>query len=707
MTQQPNRQEVGYILLEECEVLIDDRTCRSSTRPYSKNPESGVWYDVDLQSTPEIHQGKGASEFPNGSSSDACDLVLRPCANFEAVSDQSINNEKQDSSKCTIMWKSATEILPFNGLLSEMIINSSSILTSSNENSNSQGTDAAASAPKKDYASSQEHESKTNENIANNTSPTSSKTRSDASLLAGLAVEINRQGHLFTRQKDDLHSSSTHDKAGGIIASKGGSIIEGGNLRFLQIENASIMFLEEKPIQESHMNSHFVGEKNEESSSASTLHPCEKLMRMRASFLITFSLPVRGCNNGSLHIDERNNTNNSQTMGENFVSSSKEKAKARIKDTILSSAYQLLGSIIRCDWNHLENRVKNIQQCAVAQRNLDKPASSDRASSLLSQNDQYNSPKDGRAIPLRETTSSRPEQQHHSRQSFFPASLSVEELYVRISGASKHFGSEMRENSTHNKLNASTFTNRAGYSPAINTTCDSTFSRMSKTLEEDVVGIFHLPKDVIVTSIATYLRARSLHALRSTNRRMYKALCTVVPGLKLQLFRHQIRSLEWMERRERHCITEAEVIRKREGSNQASPTTADSFLREGEAVCGGDYHRAITGGETILLAPRPNDKGRDKQELLRFDSKTGTPVMMANTEIKTNTSLLNHCSRRAARGGLVCPLRSLHFEYFLNVLYNNFSHIFCVHQLCDDPGLGKCIRQIDYEREHTYYIGAD
>ena len=135
--------------------------------------------------------------------------------------------------------------------------------------------------------------------------------------------------------------------------------------------------------------------------------------------------------------------------------------------------------------------------------------------------------------------------------------MNVGELYERISGASKYFDQDTLEEG--NGSNA--------------------IDNADATTEN--VQFLDLPEDIISTSIAPYLRAPSLHALRVSNRKMYKCLRANVPGLKLKLFQHQIRSLEWMEIRERQCITEDDVLCRHNND------TSDYFLHGGESVCGG------------------------------------------------------------------------------------------------------------------------
>jgi len=468
------RQEVGFLLLEECEVLC------SST--YSTT--AGVWYNIDIQSGTNLTNdidGHNDCEFA------PCDLVLRPSS--------TTTNDINDNNN---ILSNANEILPFNGLLSEMSINEVDI------NGNS-----------------------------------STSRRSDASLLAGLCIEIDAQADVFEQQKSDLDEEN-----------------DSMHLRQLRAANVQIMFWE---------SNHSAFDMSKDSYDSNSEDNIEELVKMKASMLVTFSLPIQPDNVGSeIHTSGRNKSKKKTT-----------------KSKMLSSGLQLIGSVIRCDWNYLATNMNKLQQKALITKK-----------------------KDDKLVI----------------KPFFPSSMNVEELYERISGAGKHDTEGTQE------LNGSSMSSQ--------TSCTNNFSSSSS------LAFLNLPIDIISTSIASYLRAPSLHALRVTNRKMYKIMRPIVPGLKLKLFQHQIRSLEWMEMRERRCITEGDVVRRKTKSVA------------GEAACGGDYHRAVTGGATVLLSTKPDYVEGYTNESFRFDSISGCKVQIP-TQSKT----------KCARGGL----------------------------LCDDPGLGKTI----------------
>lgn len=453
MTKQSYRWEVGYILLEECEVLcVDPAKSDQAAKCASNAASAAVWYEVDLRTGDGSTNGVDKDQQDNLElPDDGCDLILQPIPPSDCSDGKHLS------------WTNANALIPFNGLTSEIPIDESR-----------------------------------------------KKRRSDASLLVGLAVEINNQAHQF--QQETLQCGGANPESG-----------ESLHLRHLTMENAQIMFWGNgEPI-----NSQSIDKNGEYDSSMRT--------RKKASLLITFSLPKQAYSNNP------NPLSSEERLKE--MQSKKTKPKSKLK--MLSSAYQLVASIIRCDWNNLDRTMKLLQHKALSATSVS-------------------------VEPANSTGSTR----------FFPESLKVEELYARISGASKHFNGE------NHQL-------RKAYKPA-NASSDGNenvlVTEMHATKPADFLD---LPSDIIATSISTYLRPKSLHALRVTCQKVYSSLREVVPGLKLKLFQHQVTSLEWMELRERQCITEGELL-----CNQQE--------RGCEVVSGGDYHRAVSGGATVLLAPRPN-----------------------------------------------------------------------------------------------------
>lgn len=467
------RREVGYVLLEECEVII---LIDNNDKP--RLPEQPVWQNVELQS-------------PSSSENDNhCDLPT------DLVHRELVLRQENDTT-----LRSGFAISPFNGVLSE--ITATQII-----NSLSPGEQQDSSEKRR---------------------------RSDASLLAGLALEINNQSLANQKHNENADERRTSD-----------------DLRFLQMETAKIIFQADK--------AEFDNEKKMDTNCAHR--------KIRASFLITFSLPIQynaeiGTGNESMILGKKN----------------------------LSTAFQLIGSIIRCDWENLDARMKKL---------------------------------------IFSTT--RDDDRSVTTKPFFPLELTVENLYDRISGAS-HFGGDYEPNNQQQ----------------VNST--------NALLRSGILGI---PEEIVRTSIAPFLKARSLHSLRLTSRRMYTRLQSVVPGLKLKLFHHQIRSLEWMEIRERRCITEEDFLYS---SNNASMIGA--MLNDGESVCGGDYHRSVTGGASVKLCTRrPNSSNNEVAKAYRFDALSGSSIDMTQFTNEHSKWLPSHLrSTKSARGGL----------------------------LCDEPGLGKTV----------------
>ena len=199
--------------------------------------------------------------------------------------------------------------------------------------------------------------------------------------------------------------------------------------------------------------------------------------------------------------------------------------------------------------------------------------------------------------------------------SIFPPKTTLEELYARIRGASL---------------------------PEVASCAAMSLEDCTDNQTMHIAGDLTLPEELLQSKLAPYLRAKSLHNLRSTCRYLYSILNSVVPGMQLALFPHQVRSLHWMRRREEHHTTDDDVMNF--GPNN---TGVDEVIH-------GDVFRSVTSGGIISVAPR-----RRKGSFWQINSWTGVCSLdYRKQRIKT----VARC-RNVARGGL----------------------------LCDDPGLGKTI----------------
>jgi len=199
--------------------------------------------------------------------------------------------------------------------------------------------------------------------------------------------------------------------------------------------------------------------------------------------------------------------------------------------------------------------------------------------------------------------------------SIFPPRTTLEELYARIRGASL---------------------------PEVASCAAMNLEDRTDNQTMHIAGDLNLPEEVLQSKLAPYLRAKSLHNLRSTCRYLHSVLNSVVPGMKLALFPHQVRSLHWMRLREEHHAKDDDVMNL--GPNNT----------EVDEVIHGDVFRSVTSGGIVSLAPR-----RRKGSFWQINSWTGVCSLdYRKRRIKT----VARC-RNVARGGL----------------------------LCDDPGLGKTI----------------
>lgn len=179
----------------------------------------------------------------------------------------------------------------------------------------------------------------------------------------------------------------------------------------------------------------------------------------------------------------------------------------------------------------------------------------------------------------------------------FPPRLSMEELYRRI--RTSHFDHEQSRMNLDRQLS------------------NQPSARLAK-----------LPRDILVRRLAPFLSARDLDSIRGTCSYFHGLLEGVVPGLNLQLYRHQHSSLVWMRDRERHELIEADCLKEPDKTLLRSPD--------------GDLHRAVTGGHTVRLSPR--EKG--STDGFRINTFTGR-------EYDALSGTGSAPQRRVCRGGLL------------------------------------------------------
>jgi SNF2-related domain len=195
------------------------------------------------------------------------------------------------------------------------------------------------------------------------------------------------------------------------------------------------------------------------------------------------------------------------------------------------------------------------------------------------------------------------------KASFFPTKVNLEELYQRLQSPLQ---------ASHNR-------------PGV------------ETSDQEQSILCRLPKELLSERIVPYLRAKSLENLRCTCTYMHDVLSSCVPGMRLNLYEHQIKALKWMRSKETKVLQESDLLHG--SSNPHSCTSANVDA---------DLHRSITGGQTVYL-----ESSGDPTERIRLDQCTGS-------ELKGDYVTSLH--RQVARGGL----------------------------LCDDPGLGKTVTVLSH-----------
>lgn len=535
------RSEVGYILVEECDVLVTDA---APCCPPLSSLSSVVWHDIDIQSS--RHSQHNNDDIAKKDECSCNNLVLTPSygTNGNDNIKKNVVEEDDDEITCPSSWSLTFDVKPFDGLMSQII-----------------------------------------NNTAVSSSSSGVRRRSDASLIVGLAVAIN-QCCTTTMECNQQHKNRSSD------------------VHFIDLRTESVQILFHNNIEDKEEEECIV---NNETNYYKPTNQSQQFIKVKASLLLTFSSPTTPINSYSCACQD----DDDDKMEISSMKKSHQRKRNGIKkvDTLLP-CHKLLASIVQFDWEYLNVRINEIK-CLVMQRRMERTETMKAGS--------FDTTLDDARGRVDSTSNMR-------KMSFFPDFLDVEQLYDRISGSSRYLGDIMNDGQRHE----------------YNISSKVLLSSSSRT-----ILLADIPDDIIATYIAPFLRAKSLYSFRVTNRKFYRALRSIVPGLKLQLFHHQIQSLEWMEMRERQCVIEKDFIHH-------CGSRSSCCHNDGEAACGGDYHRAITGGATVLLCPRHVDYSCDV--LLRFHSESG--VLLSLNETKRHT--------QCARGGL----------------------------LCDDPGLGKTITSL-------------
>eukprot|EP00531_Pseudo-nitzschia_arenysensis_P016846 CAMPEP_0116118160 /NCGR_PEP_ID=MMETSP0329-20121206/1957_1 /TAXON_ID=697910 /ORGANISM="Pseudo-nitzschia arenysensis, Strain B593" /LENGTH=1286 /DNA_ID=CAMNT_0003611771 /DNA_START=219 /DNA_END=4079 /DNA_ORIENTATION=+ len=332
---------------------------------------------------------------------------------------------------------------------------------------------------------------------------------------------------------------------------------------------------------------------------------------------------------------------------------------------LLHPATQLIISIMSSDWNEYDAKIYELSSLSpVEKKNHYVEAVADDNNGINTDTDRI----------------------HRVRQripslSFFPSKMNLEDVFLRISGVSTSlllsnpdFDPEetkkeeflgKRHNNTNRNMKSEDQYNLKIYK------ADDAIKKIT---------IATLPGDILCHRIGQYLRAKSLDSLRCTCKHLHWTLRAVVPGLKLRLYSHQIKSLMWMRGRESKLLDEDDLLhgmrcrhRQKQGPNQIQNMT--QWIKN---TPDGDIHRAATGGGTVVLSSRRQLREKDKTRFesyvdqVRISQFDHSEVLQRRTYIDSSSCVssskdrINPLARKVARGGL----------------------------LCDDPGLGKTITVI-------------
>ena len=354
---------------------------------------------------------------------------------------------------------------------------------------------------------------------------------------------------------------------------------------------------------------------------------------MRVAMCITISLPYLERISklaATMPNEEKEPTTTTSNTNTNTTTSTSTTGRLSRKRTIESLSFstnmppcvQLLFSMVRCDWTNLKQHMHRL--CHASQRKR-----------------------------LWEDSKEQP--------SVFPSHLSLEELYKRIQGVLNSTTFDPRllkvNESTHSNLNDSSSSSSTSIEERKVDNSDGHENNVHSDPPKDLstrpsrntIDLILMLSGDLLACITSYLRAKSHHMLRNSCKYLYHNLRAIVPGMKLRLYEHQIRSLHWMRQREDNEMLEDDAIQWGPDNSTVDP-----------CLCG-DLYRSISSGTTVSMITRAESEKnlKDKKDFWHVNTMTGDALSNGSDYSKRTMAKV----KKVARGGL----------------------------LCDDPGLGKTI----------------
>jgi len=421
------------------------------------------------------------------------------------------------------------------------------------------------------------HHEDNNSRRTNPTNPTNPTNRTDASILLGTILQCKDKGFVRIESFQILMS---------------GTIVNSNDIENVNNDNSNTSNSDEK-------------------CDNSILYENQTIHQVKCSIVITISLPVLEKVSQSICSLEGNSEHKATINNKLYYGHYDEYLSTNSHG--FPPFGQLFFSIMRSDWSYLDEAKKCLM---IINQDLIR-----RFDNNNNNNNNDNDDDDNMISFSNEN--------QNEITSMFPTNISLEELYVRIRGASTHQDIASSFDNTFEKREQKSFSK-------------------SQSMEGSILGI---PSDVLQLNIAPFLRARSLNNLRLSCRYFYYILRAVVPGMKLTLYPHQVRSLQWMRRRESSYLTEDDSI---------NYGTDNECV---DKVLNGDFYRSVTAGSIISVTPKPKPSAkactRRNPLFWHINTWSGACSLQYRSE---RLRTVARC-RNVARGGL----------------------------LCDDPGLGKTI----------------